>query len=143
MHKFTKYFIAVAAVIALCLIGWYALSSYGFDHPKTSIIFETVGEGDENTFTVPTFTLEPASSWGVSEEWDTRYFEVYDVTGEIIDFCKSHSEQKPFFFDTTAYNTETETVFEVSGYYTDNGERVDVTEKFPVGFIASENIEEH
>ncbi len=142
MHKFTKIFIAAAAVVVAALVGWYALQSYGFNHPKIEVTFVTV-DGEGGSYTVPQFTLEENSSWGVSEEWDSRYFEVYDVIDKMISACKSHASDSPYFFDSSVYNADGRTFFALDGYYTENGEKKDVHEEYSVDFILTEKIREH
>lgn len=143
MHTFTKVFLIVVAVFVLLFGGWYAFQSYLFNHPVTEITFFTSGEGDVNVFTVPQYTLEPRSSWGLSEEWDNRYFDVYDIINDMIFIATGHKDDEPYFFDSKVEIIGETTVFTIEGYYTENGERIDVHKEYALDYVVAEKIEEH
>lgn len=144
MHTFTKVFLAVTAVIAVIFGIWYGSSRYLYNHPDIEVTFYTSGEGDVNVFTVPQMTMEPRTKMGLSEQWDNRYFEIYDIIGEMIQIAKSHeNDSEPWFFDSRVENVDGKTVFTVDGYYTENGEKVDVSKSWSVDYILTDKIAEH
>lgn len=145
MHTFTKVFIAAAAVILIIFGAWYGINSYLFDHPDIKITFYVSDEtaADVNVFTLPVLDFEPSTSWGVSEEWDNRYFEIQDVIGEMISVVKDHPDDGDWFYDSSVEVVDGKTVFTVFGWYTENGERVDVREEYTLDYVVTEDIAEH
>lgn len=143
MHKFTKIFLVVVAVIVLVSAGFYALESYAFNHPRVSITFYTSGEGSENVYTIPQLSLEPRGLMGVSEEWDNRYFEIMGVIDSMLNVARAHTGEKPYFYDSEVKVKDGKTVFTISGYYTENGERVEDSQSFTLDYVVTEDIAEH
>lgn len=143
MHTFTKVFLICVAVIVVLFGAWYGVNRYLFDRPDIEVTFYTSGSGDVNVYTLPQMTLEPTSAFGVSDKWDNRYFEIYDIIGEMIDETQSHSEAEPWFFDSRVENIDGRTVFTLEGYYTENGEKKEVLKTWTVEYILTEKIAEH
>ena len=140
MHKFTKIFLKVVAGIVFVFAAWYGLNLYGFNHTKVEITFYTDSRPDGNSFTVPQLSLEPNSTMGVSEEWDNRYFEIYDVIGEMISLCQSHTDAEQWNFDSTVEIDGEKTLFTVVGTYTENGEQKEVVQHWTLDYVVTKNI---
>lgn len=143
MHKFTKIFLAVVAVIVAVSAGFYALESYAFNHPRIAITFYTSGEGSENVYTIPQLSLEPRGLTGVSEEWDNRYFEIMGVIDSMLEIARAHTGDAPYFYDSEVKVEGDKTVFTISGYYTKDGERVEESQSFTLDYVVTEDIAEH
>ena len=146
MHTFTKVFLAVVAVLLIIFGAWYGINSYLFDHPDIGISFyvsDTEAENGVNVFTLPVLSFEPSTAWGVSEEWDNRYFEIQDVIGEMISVVKDHPDEGDWFYDSSVEIKDGKTVFTVFGWYTDGGERVDVKEEYTLDYVVTNDIDEH
>ena len=140
MHKATKIFLIVVAVIVVIFAGWYGLESYAFNHPKITLYFTTAGEEGAN-LTVPQIDFQERSRWGVSDLWDDRFFEAYDIISEMISFAKSHDA--PYEFDSRVEIIDGKTVFTIDGWYTENGERTEDSMTLSLDYVFTENIEEH
>lgn len=143
MHKATKIFLIVAAVVFALFAGWYGFNYYGYEHPKIAINFVTSDEGAENVFTVPQIDFKERSSWGVAEYWDNRYYEAYDIINKMIALAHTHDDHKPYLFDSRVEIIYGKTVFTFEGYYTENGERQTVAETYTLDYVLTENIKKH
>lgn len=143
MHKFTKYIIIAAAVLVVVGGGIFAFERYGYNHPIVKISFYTSGEGDVNVYTIPQIHMEARTSMGASEEWDVKYFEVYDIIDKMMTIAKSHASDEPYFFDSTVENVGGRTVFTLDGYYTSGGKKTDVHEEYSLDYVVTEDIAEH
>lgn len=143
MHKFTKIFLIAVAVIVAVSTGFYALESYSFNHPRIAITFYTSGEGSENVYTIPQLSFEPRGMSGVSEEWDNRYFEIMDTINQMLAFAREHSADAPYFFDSEVTVSDGKTLFTISGYYTQNGEKVEASKTYTLDYVVTEDIAEH
>ena len=142
MHKSTKIFLIIAVLFIALIGGWYGLESYTYEHPKITIYFVT-SEEDGARFTVPQIDFQERSHWGVTEEWDNRYFEAYEIIDQMIVFAKGHGDRKPYEFDSRVEIQGGKTIFIIEGTYTENGEQFTASETYSLDYIFTENIEEH
>lgn len=143
MHKATKIFLIVVAVIVVLSAGFYSLESYAFNHPRIAITFYTSGPGTENVYIIPQLSFEPRGFTGVSEEWDNRYFEIMDTISAMLSVAQSHENDAPYFFDSEVTAEDGKTVFTISGYFTENGEKCDISEEYVLDYVVTEDIAEH
>ena len=141
MQKTTKIILAVGVILIALILGWFFLQQYAFNHPNVKVYFLSTGDGGENTYTVPQIEMTERSYMGISEEWDEKYFEAYKVIDEMISFASSYREYAPWHFDSEAENRDGGTVFIISGYYTENGEKKEIEKEFPVGFMLTDDID--
>ena len=141
MHTFTKVFLAAVAVILIVFGGWYGYNRYLFNHPDIEITFYTSGEGSVDVFTLPQLSFEPSTKMGVSEEWDNRYFEIQDVIGEMISAAKRGESVSPYFYDSSVEITpDGKTLFTLTGFYTENGVKTDVSQSWSLDYVVTEKI---
>lgn len=143
MHKATKIFLIVVAMLVAVAGVLFAVESYAFNNPRIAITFYTSGEGDVNVYTIPQLSFEPRGLTGVCDKWDDRYFEIMDVINEMLYIAKSHADEEPWFFDSRVETDGEKTIFVLQGYYTRGGEKVEVNEIFKLDYVVTRDIARH
>lgn len=140
MYKTTKIILAVCAAAIVAVLGWFVLNRIAYQHPKVKITYITSEDGD-NYITLPQIEIKSRSSMGVSEEWDNRYFEAYDIIDRMMQIANSHRDDESYQFDSTVDIIDGTTSFTLTGQFSVNGEEpTQITETFSLDYILTEDI---
>ena len=142
MYKSTKIILAVCAAAILLVLGWFIINRLSYDRPEVAISYITSEDG-ENYITLPQIEMESRSSMGVSEEWNNRYFEAYDIIDKMMQTANSHRGDKIYRFDSSVEIVDGKTVFTLSGEYSVTGETTEtLSESYSLDYVLTEDVGE-
>ena len=140
MYKSTKIILAVCAAAILLVLGWFIINRLSYDRPEVAISYITSEDG-ENYITLPQIEMESRSSMGVSEEWNNRYFEAYDIIDKMMQTANSHRGDKIYRFDSSVEIVDGKTVFTLSGEYSVTGETTEtLSESYSLDYVLTEEV---
>ena len=140
MYKSTKIILAVCAAAILLVLGWFIINRLSYDRPEVAISYITSEDG-ENYITLPQIEMESRSSMGVSEEWNNRYFEAYDIIDKMMQTANSHRGDKIYRFDSSVEIVDGKTVFTLSGEYSVTGETTEtLSESYSLDYVLTEDV---
>ena len=142
MYKSTKIILAVCAAAIVLVLGWFIINRLSYDGPEVAISYITSEDG-ENYITLPQIEMESRSSMGVSEEWNNRYFEAYDIIDKMMQTANSHRGDKIYRFDSSVEIVDGKTVFTLSGEYSVTGETTEtLSESYYLDYVLTEDVGE-
>lgn len=140
MYKSTKIILAVCAAAILLVLGWFIINRLSYDRPEVAISYITSEDG-ENYITLPQIEMESRSSMGVSEEWNNRYFEAYDIIDKMMQTANSHRGDKIYRFNSSVEIVDGKTVFTLSGEYSVTGETTEtLSESYSLDYVLTEEV---
>ncbi len=141
MYKSTKIILAVCAAAIVLVLGWFIINRLSYDRPEVAISYITSEDG-ENYITLPQIEMESRSSMGVSEEWNNRYFEAYDIIDKMMQTANSHRSDKIYRFDSSVEIVDGKTVFTLSGEYSVTGETTEtLSESYSLDYVLTEDVD--